>query len=79
VLVDPNDCTYALPNTPSAPPVVQGAPANPIKSAGDGINVEILSGVTAADKIKIPDNAGPAEPEMAGGGSGKVGKPPSKK
>jgi len=45
----------------------------------DGINVEILSGVTAADKIKIPDNAGPAEPEMAGGGSGKVGKPPSKK
>lgn len=41
VLVDPNDCTYALPNTPSAPPVVQGAPANPIKSAGDGINVEI--------------------------------------
>lgn len=45
----------------------------------DGINVEVLSGVTAADKIKIPDNAGPAEPEMTGGGSGKAGKPPSKK
>ena len=41
VLVDPNDCTYALPNTPSAPSVIQGAPANPITSAGDGINVEI--------------------------------------
>ncbi len=46
----------------------------------DGINVEVLSGVTATDKIKIPENAGPAEPEMAaGGGSGKVGKPPARK
>jgi hypothetical protein len=41
VLVDPNDCTYALPNTPSAPPLAPGAPANPITSTGDGINVEI--------------------------------------
>ncbi len=41
VLVDPNDCTYALPNTPSAPPVIEGAPKNPISSTGDGINVEI--------------------------------------
>ncbi len=42
VLVDPNDCTYALPNTPSAPSVIEGAPANPIMSAGEGINVEII-------------------------------------
>lgn len=41
----------------------------------DGINVEILSGVSATDKIKIPENAGPAEPDMpAGAGSGKAGK-----
>jgi HlyD family secretion protein len=36
----------------------------------DGIKVEVLDGVTKADKIKIPDNAGPANP-AAGSGSGK--------
>jgi HlyD family secretion protein len=36
----------------------------------DGIKVEILGGVTLADKIKIPDNAGPAS------GSGSASKPP---
>jgi hypothetical protein len=41
VLVDPNDCTYALPNTPSAPALAPDAPANPITSTGEGINVEI--------------------------------------
>lgn len=47
----------------------------------DGIKVEVLSGVAAADKLKIPDNAGPAKPELgsaAGGGSGS-GKPAAKK
>jgi HlyD family secretion protein len=34
----------------------------------DGIKVEIVSGATQADKIKVPDNAGPAS--MAGSGSG---------
>jgi HlyD family secretion protein len=34
----------------------------------DGIKVEVLEGVTKADKLKIPDNAGPAQ--MAGSGSG---------
>ncbi|MEO8840884.1 MAG: efflux RND transporter periplasmic adaptor subunit [Kofleriaceae bacterium] len=44
----------------------------------DGINVEVISGVQMADKIKVPDNAGPATPDMPpGGGSGK--KPPPKK
>ena len=37
----------------------------------DGINVEIVSGVTMTDKIKVPENAGPATPDMPpGGGSG---------
>ncbi len=42
----------------------------------DGINVEILSGVTKTDKIKVPDNAGPA---AAMTGSGSASKPPPKK
>jgi HlyD family secretion protein len=42
----------------------------------DGIKVEVLEGVTKADKIKIPDNAGPANPAM---GSGSAAKPPPKK
>ena len=32
----------------------------------DGINVEVLSGITPNDKIKVPDNAGP--PTMPGSG-----------
>ncbi|HSR97364.1 MAG TPA: efflux RND transporter periplasmic adaptor subunit, partial [Kofleriaceae bacterium] len=42
----------------------------------DGIKVEVLEGVTKTDKIKIPDNAGPANPAM---GSGSGAKPPPKK
>ncbi|HEU0029353.1 MAG TPA: efflux RND transporter periplasmic adaptor subunit [Kofleriaceae bacterium] len=47
----------------------------------DGIKVEVLEGITKADKIKIPDNAGPANPMMGGpgGGSGQGKKPPAKK
>jgi HlyD family secretion protein len=48
----------------------------------DGINVEVLSGVSLTDKIKIPENAGPDKPDMPpGGGSGKGSgnKPPAKK
>ena len=53
----------------------------------DGIRAEVLDGVTANDKIKIPDNAGPASSlgtpgggsgSSAGSGSG-TGKPPAKK
>ena len=33
----------------------------------DGINAEVLSGVTKTDKIKIPDNAGPANAPAKGG------------
>jgi HlyD family secretion protein len=42
----------------------------------DGIKVEVLEGVTKTDKIKIPDNAGPANPAM---GSGNSAKPPVRK
>ena len=45
----------------------------------DGIKVEVVSGVTASDKIKIPENAGPAKAEGSGSGSGSAGKPPAKK
>jgi HlyD family secretion protein len=52
----------------------------------DGIKVEILEGVTKADRIKLPDNAGPAVPPMgaaagsgSGAGSGSASKPPAKK
>lgn len=48
----------------------------------DGIKVEVLDGgVTKADKIKIPENAGPANPMMGSGGPGggkKPGGPPKK-
>ena len=43
----------------------------------DGIKVEVLEGVTKTDKVKIPDNAGPANPMMGSAGSG--AKPPPKK
>jgi len=49
----------------------------------DGIKVEIVSGATLADKIKVPDNAGPASMAGSGSGSGSgmgsSGKPPPAK
>jgi HlyD family secretion protein len=45
----------------------------------DGIKVEVLDGVTSADKIKIPDNAGPATPGMGSGSAGSGAKPAPKK
>ena len=46
----------------------------------DGINVEVASGVASTDKLKVPDNAGPAGTESEGGGSGSgAAKPPAKK
>ncbi len=44
----------------------------------DGIKVEVLEGVAKTDKIKIPDNAGPANPMMGSGGPGKPPKPPKR-
>jgi HlyD family secretion protein len=53
----------------------------PVKlGLSDGIKVEVLEGVTQADKVKIPDNAGPANPDLsAGSGRGSNAKPPAKK
>jgi len=45
----------------------------------DGIKVEILSGVGKTDKIKVPDNAGPAGMAGSGSGAGSGAKPPVKK
>jgi HlyD family secretion protein len=45
----------------------------------DGIKVEVLSGVTKADKIKVPDNAGPEAMQGSGSGSGSNAKAPAKK
>jgi hypothetical protein len=41
--VKPDDCTYAVANTPSAPPTIEGVPS-PIPQgtpSGDGVNVEV--------------------------------------
>ena len=45
----------------------------------DAIKVEVVSGVTKADKIKIPDNAGPAGMGSGSGSGSASGKPPTKK
>lgn len=47
----------------------------------DGIKVEVVSGVTKGDKIKVPENAGPPGMMGPGGPGGKpgMGKPPGKK
>ncbi len=42
----------------------------------DGIKVQVLEGVSLTDKIKIPENAGPANPAAGSGGPSKTGKPP---
>ena len=43
----------------------------------DGIKVEVLTGVGPSDKIKIPENAGPAKAEGSAAGTGRS-KPPKK-
>jgi HlyD family secretion protein len=46
----------------------------------DGIKVEVLSGISKTDKLKIPETAGPPGPPMGPPGAGKgSGKPPAKK
>jgi hypothetical protein len=76
VLVDANDCTYALPNTASAPKVLDGLPPNPITTNGDGVNVAIVydGGYTRelVDKdpdegFSIPDPAKPQQFRLAPG------------
>lgn len=41
-IVNPDDCTYAVPNAPpSSPPQADGVPPNPFPKSGEGVNVEI--------------------------------------
>lgn len=76
VIVDSGDCTYAIPNTPSAPPLLAGAPPNPIMSTGEGVNVEITydGGVTreildkeALEGFTVPDPTKPQRFRLAPG------------
>lgn len=78
VVVDPKDCTYALPKDPSQPPQLEGTQPNPFTAlaAGDGINVEITydGGITREiiDKdpeegFTIPDPAKPQRFRLAPG------------
>ncbi len=58
---------------------VEGAPQKFIEreiqvGLSDGINLEVTGGITAADKLKVPGNAGPAG--MPGGGKRGGGGPP---
>ena len=41
----------------------------------DGVHIEVKGGVTEADKIKVPSNAGPDKPEGGPGGGGMKGNP----
>jgi hypothetical protein len=77
IIVDANNCTYAVPNTPSAPAPVNGAP-NPFSgpSSGDGVNVEVIydgglvSEVLDADPEEgfvLPDAANPQRFRLADG------------
>jgi HlyD family secretion protein len=45
----------------------------------DGIKVEVLGGVSKTDKLKIPDNAGPANPGAGSGSGAGSAKPAPKK
>jgi HlyD family secretion protein len=66
---------------------VETSPQNFVKKdvtlgLSDGIKVEVVSGVSKTDKIKIPETAGPPNAPMgsgAGGQKGSGGKPPAKK
>jgi HlyD family secretion protein len=63
---------------------VEAAPQTFVKrdvklGLSDGIKVEVLSGVTAADRVKIPDNAGPAAPGSGSGSGSGNARPPNRK
>lgn len=76
VIVDPDKCIYAVPNTPSAPKAPEGAPPNPFNAPGDGVNVEVTydGGYTREilDKEKdegflVPDPTMPQRFQLAPG------------
>lgn len=72
-VVNPDDCTYAIPNTPSSPPA---AVPNPISTPGDGINVEVTFDGGAVSEVLdrddqegffIPDPTKPQQFRLAPG------------
>lgn len=76
VLVDQNDCTYALPSSASAPPLAMSVPPNPVMSPGDGINVEVtydggynreILDKDPAEGFTIPDPTKPQRFRLAPG------------
>lgn len=75
-VVNEDDCTYALPNTPSAPSVAAGLPPNPFPKGGDGVNVRVVydGGLNSEilDKdpdegFLIPDASKPQQFRLSGG------------
>lgn len=77
VVVNPDDCTYAVPNAPpSSPPQAEGAPANPFPKSGEGVNVEItydgglnreILDKDEQEGFLIPDPAKPQQFRLAPG------------
>jgi hypothetical protein len=77
VIVNADDCTYALPNAPpSSPPQIEGAPPNPFPKSGDGVNVEVaydgglnreILDKEEQEGFTIPDPAKPQQFRLAPG------------
>jgi hypothetical protein len=77
VVVNADDCTYALPNSPpSSPPQIDGAPPNPFPKSGDGVNVEVaydgglnreILDKEEQEGFTIPDPAKPQQFRLAPG------------
>lgn len=75
-VVNPDDCTYAIPNTASEPKTASPDIKNPISTPGDGINVEVtwdggdvteLLDLDPEEGFSIPDPAKPQQFRLAPG------------
>ena len=78
VVVNADDCTYSVPNSPpSSPPQLDGVGPNPFPKSGDGVNVEItydgglnreILDKDEAEGFIVPDPTGkPQQFRLAGG------------
>ncbi|MDB4938855.1 MAG: hypothetical protein JWP87_5827 [Labilithrix sp.] len=76
-VVNADDCTYAVPNSPpSSPPQIEGAPPNPFPNGGEGVNVEVaydgglnreILDKEEQEGFTIPDPAKPQQFRLAPG------------
>jgi hypothetical protein len=75
-VVNVDDCTYAIPNTPSEPKLASPDVKNPISTPGDGINVAVtydgsdvteLLDLDPEEGFSIPDPAKPQQFRLAPG------------